>query len=174
MEDKRLIVAENDMSYALLYLKESIDYFIACYEKALEEVKGKTPNIVKITSQDVRVCAEQLRQDTRLREKTKGKETDDETAAEINSEANSEANAERDAGIKTKTKKNPETGSRARKDTRTDHGSNTDCTKKVKTGTDTENETDTEKGTEKKDRSGKNVRRRRRRKKKPGTGNEAS
>lgn len=69
MADRRLIVAENEVSYALLWLKESIDYFISSYEKALEELKGKTPNIVKITSSDVRICAEQIRRDERPREK---------------------------------------------------------------------------------------------------------
>ena len=144
MEDKRLIVAENDMSYALLCLKESIDYFISCYEKALEEVKGKTPNVVKITSQDVRVCAEQLRQDARLREKTKGKETDDET--------DSVMNAGTDNGT----------------DSGTNNGPDANREKNVKTGTNAENET------AKKDKPNRNVRRKHRRKKKPGTGTEAS
>ena len=144
MEDKRLIVAENDMSYALLCLKESIDYFISCYEKALEEVKGKTPNVVKITSQDVRVCAEQLRQDARLREKTKGKETDDETDSVMN------------AGTDNGTDSGTNTGPDANRE------------KNVKTGTNAENET------AKKDKPNRNVRRKHRRKKKPGTGTEAS
>ena len=72
-------------------------------------MKGKTPNIVKITSQDVRVCAEQLRQDARLREKTKGKETDDETDSVMNAGTNTGPDANREKNVKTGTNAENET-----------------------------------------------------------------
>ena len=60
MSEKRLIVSEKDVSYAMMMMTESIEYFIMSYEKALEEVKGTNPKIVAITSDDVRKAADRM------------------------------------------------------------------------------------------------------------------
>ena len=61
MADQRLIVSESDSSYAMHLMRESIEYFIMWYEKALEEVKNKNPKIIVISSDDVRNAAERMR-----------------------------------------------------------------------------------------------------------------
>jgi hypothetical protein len=164
MAESRLIVAESDDSLALCWLKESIDYFILTYMKAREELKGKKPNVVKITSSDVRICAEQMRHEGLSWEKTKEKEA--EFASIINTEKNTVTNAETEINAGTNTEKT-DIGTNTEK--RTNTGTNTETRKNtgMSTGTKTEN------GTQKKNGNSKNVRRRRRRKK-PETGNGAS
>ena len=61
MTDRRLIVSESDSSYALTILKNTIEFFITSYEKALEEVRDKNPKIVYISSDDVRNAADRMR-----------------------------------------------------------------------------------------------------------------
>ena len=60
MADRRLIVSESDVSYAMMVMTESIEFFIMSYEKALEEVRGKNPKIVAVTSDEVRRAADQM------------------------------------------------------------------------------------------------------------------
>jgi len=61
MTEVRLIVSESDLSSAMLMMKETIEFFIMSYEKALEEVRGKNPKIVFISGFDVRKAADRLR-----------------------------------------------------------------------------------------------------------------
>jgi hypothetical protein len=61
MAERRLIVSESDVSSAMLLMRESIEFFIASYEKAMEEVRGKNPKIVAISPNDVRNVADQIR-----------------------------------------------------------------------------------------------------------------
>ena len=63
MADQRLIVAESDVSYYMLHMRESIEYFILSYEKAMAEVQGKNPNIVPITAEAVREAADRIRRE---------------------------------------------------------------------------------------------------------------
>lgn len=63
MAEVRLNVAENDLSYAMKILRESIEFFITSYEKAAAEVKDKNPKIVTISADDVRSAAERLRRE---------------------------------------------------------------------------------------------------------------
>lgn len=65
LSDDRLMVSESDESAALLRTKESIEYFIDCYEKAMAEVQGKNPHVVLITTKDVKKVAEQMRYEKR-------------------------------------------------------------------------------------------------------------
>ena len=58
MADHRLIVSESDVSPALVWMKESIDFFIENFEKAEAETRGKKPNVVLITADEVRRAAE--------------------------------------------------------------------------------------------------------------------
>ena len=60
MADTRLIVLESDESQALSRMKESIDYFITSYETASSESAGKNPNVITITADEVRSCAEEI------------------------------------------------------------------------------------------------------------------
>ena len=61
MAERRLIVSEKDVNSAMIIMKESIEFFIMSYEKALEETQGKNPKIVTITADEVRNAADQIR-----------------------------------------------------------------------------------------------------------------
>jgi hypothetical protein len=63
LSEVRLIVSESDISSAMLLMRESIEYFIISYEKALEEVKGKNPKIVAVSPDAVRNVADRLRRE---------------------------------------------------------------------------------------------------------------
>ena len=65
MSDKRLMATEDDDSFALEWMKDGIDYFIDCYEKAQEEVKNKHPKVVLISSDAVRKAADRMKYDRR-------------------------------------------------------------------------------------------------------------
>ena len=65
MNENRLIVSESDESSALVRMKESIDFFIASYEKAMAEVQGKNPNVILISSAEVRTAADHMKFATR-------------------------------------------------------------------------------------------------------------
>lgn len=63
MAERRLIVSESDESFAMVLMKQSIEYFIMCYEKAIKEIEGKKSKIVTITSEDVRNAAENMKRE---------------------------------------------------------------------------------------------------------------
>ena len=63
MAERRLNVSESDSSYAMIMMRESIEYFIKSYEKAMEEVRGKNPTIVFISADDVRNAADRVRRE---------------------------------------------------------------------------------------------------------------
>ena len=63
MAERRLIVSESDISYAMIVMKESIEYFIMSYEKAVEETRGKNPKIVLIPSDLIRNEAERMKRE---------------------------------------------------------------------------------------------------------------
>lgn len=61
LSDKRLMVSESDDIAALIWMKDSIDYFIDSYEKAMAQVQNKNPNVVTITGEYVRMIAERMK-----------------------------------------------------------------------------------------------------------------
>lgn len=61
MADKRLMVSESDEASALVWMKEAIDYFIDNYEKAMAEVQGKNPQVILISSDEVRKAADRVK-----------------------------------------------------------------------------------------------------------------
>ncbi len=63
MAQTRLIVSESDESSALVWVKDSIDYFITAYEKAMTEVQDKKPEIVLITGEEVRIAAGRMKKE---------------------------------------------------------------------------------------------------------------
>lgn len=63
MAERRLIVSQSDVSYAMLLMKESIEFFITSYEKAIGEVQGKNPKIIAISSNEVRNAADRIRRE---------------------------------------------------------------------------------------------------------------
>ena len=65
MAECRLIVYDNEISSAMLLMRESIEFFINNYEEALEEVRYKNPNIVTITSEEVRNASERLKRENK-------------------------------------------------------------------------------------------------------------
>ena len=56
-------VPENKESAVLSWMKESIDFFIDSYEKAMAEVETKQPHIVIISGEEVRKTANQMKYD---------------------------------------------------------------------------------------------------------------
>ena len=65
MKEQRLMVSESDESSAMVWMKESIDFFIDSYEKAMKEVQNKQPNVVIITSDEVRLMMERMKHENR-------------------------------------------------------------------------------------------------------------
>lgn len=65
MAELRLMVSERDVSSAMLLMRESIEYFITCFEKAMAETSGKTPKVVLITADDVRGAASDIKHEQR-------------------------------------------------------------------------------------------------------------
>ena len=63
MAGVRLMVSESDEISALVWMKDSIDYFIDRYEKAMADVQTKKPQVVRITADEVRTAAEHVRRD---------------------------------------------------------------------------------------------------------------
>ena len=63
MAERRLIVSESEISYAMIMMRESIEYFIRSYEKAMDEVRDKNPKIVAISSDEVRNAANTMRRE---------------------------------------------------------------------------------------------------------------
>ena len=61
MAENRLMVSDSDDSSALAWMKDSIDFFIDSYEKAIAQVQGKKPQIILISGNDVRKAAERMR-----------------------------------------------------------------------------------------------------------------
>ena len=74
MAERRLIVSESDISFAMLLMKQSVEYFIMCYEKAIEETQGKKLKIVKITSDDVHNTAESIKRRRNQNERSNHRE----------------------------------------------------------------------------------------------------
>ena len=58
---EHLIVSESDDPSSLVWVRESIEFFIDCYEKAMAEVRDKKPNVVVISADDVRITAEHMK-----------------------------------------------------------------------------------------------------------------
>ena len=63
MNDSRLMQSISDESAGLLRVKDAIDYFITCYDKAMAEVQNKHPNVVHISGQEVRRASERMKND---------------------------------------------------------------------------------------------------------------
>ena len=57
MAETRLMVSDSDESSAMVWMKDAIDYFIDSYEKAMSEVENKNPQVVLISSEEVRITA---------------------------------------------------------------------------------------------------------------------
>ena len=61
MAERRLNVSESDVSYAMVMMKEAIEYFITSYDKAMEEVQGKNPKIITVTPDEIRNAANRIK-----------------------------------------------------------------------------------------------------------------
>jgi len=62
---QNMIVSDDNGSYALRTMMESIEAFIMNYEKALDEVRGKNPKIIRARADDVRQAAEAMAAENR-------------------------------------------------------------------------------------------------------------
>lgn len=58
--DTRLIVDEKDDSIRLIKISEAIEYFIRCYEAAIDDIGDKELNVITITSDEVKGFAKRL------------------------------------------------------------------------------------------------------------------
>ena len=63
MAERRLMVSESDNSYAMVMMRETIEFFIMSFEKAAEEVRDKKPKIVAISPDDVRNVADRMKRE---------------------------------------------------------------------------------------------------------------
>jgi hypothetical protein len=63
--NRHLLATENEDVSVLDWMKDAIDYFIDSYDKAMAEVKDKNPQIILITSDDVKIIAENMREEYR-------------------------------------------------------------------------------------------------------------
>ena len=61
MADKRLVASEGGEVSALTWMKDAIDFFIDSYDKAMAQVQDKKPQVIFITSDDVRTTAELMK-----------------------------------------------------------------------------------------------------------------
>ena len=61
MAEQRLSVSESDESSALIWLKDSVNFFIESYEAAMKELKGKTPHVVLISADEVKKAADRIK-----------------------------------------------------------------------------------------------------------------
>lgn len=61
MTESRLIVSEGDDHSALIWMRDSIEFFIDRFEKAMAEVRDKKPNVVIITGDEVRIASEHMK-----------------------------------------------------------------------------------------------------------------
>ena len=57
---QNMIVSDDNGSFALRIMMESIEAFIMNYEKALDEARGKNPKIIRARADDVRQAAEAM------------------------------------------------------------------------------------------------------------------
>jgi hypothetical protein len=57
---QNMIVSDDNGSCALSMMMESIEEFIMSYEKALDEVRGKNPKVIRARADDVRQAAEAM------------------------------------------------------------------------------------------------------------------
>ncbi len=63
------MMADSDIGERMDMIRQSIDYFLHCYERVTNLSKGKTANVIEITGEDVVHYADLLRQQYRNRER---------------------------------------------------------------------------------------------------------
>ena len=63
------IMPDSDSSERMELIRQSIDYFLHCYDRVVRLSEGRTANVVKITNEEVVHCADQIRQQFRNRER---------------------------------------------------------------------------------------------------------
>ena len=52
----RLIVDRKDVPYLMSWIREGIQYFLNSYDTAMELIRDKNPDVVKVTNDEVRAC----------------------------------------------------------------------------------------------------------------------
>ena len=63
------IMAEFDSGERMEAIRQSIDYFLHCYDRVAQLSEGKTPNVIEITNDDIMQYVNELRQQTKSRER---------------------------------------------------------------------------------------------------------
>ena len=63
------IMAESDSGERMEAIRQSIDYFLHCYDRVAQLSEGKTPNVIEITNDDIMQYVNELRQQTKSRER---------------------------------------------------------------------------------------------------------
>ena len=62
-------MAESDSGERMEAIRQSIDYFLHCYDRVAQLSEGKTPNVIEITNDDIMQYVNELRQQTKSRER---------------------------------------------------------------------------------------------------------
>jgi hypothetical protein len=63
------IMSESDSGERMEMIRQSIDYFLHCYDRVVQLTAGKKPNVIEITTEDITRYADQLRLQNRNRER---------------------------------------------------------------------------------------------------------
>ena len=63
------IMAESDSGERMEAIRQSIDYFLHCYDRVAKLSEGKTPNVIEITNDDIMQYVNELRQQIKSRER---------------------------------------------------------------------------------------------------------
>ena len=63
------IMAESDSGERMEAIRQSIDYFLHCYDRMVQLTEGKTPNVIEITNDEIMQYVDELRQQIKSRER---------------------------------------------------------------------------------------------------------
>ncbi len=63
------IMPDSDRGERMELIRQSIDYFLHCYDRVVQLSAGRTANVIEITNEDIIRHADQLRQEYRSRER---------------------------------------------------------------------------------------------------------
>ena len=63
------IMSDSDSGERMDLIRQSIDYFLHCYDRVTQLSEGRTANVIEITNEEIIQCADQIRQQLRNRER---------------------------------------------------------------------------------------------------------
>ena len=63
------IIAESDSGERMDAIRQSIDYFLHCYDRVAQLTEGKALDVIEITNDEIMQYVDELRQQNRNRER---------------------------------------------------------------------------------------------------------